>query len=382
MLSRALVLPRPPEESFFLWGPRQVGKSSLLSATWPDAHTVDLLLTADYMRYLQNPGLLRDELRDAEPGTLVVIDEIQKLPALLDEVHWLIEKRHIVFAMCGSSARKVRRGHANLLGGRALRRELFGLVSTELGSDFDLVRMANHGTLPRHYLADRPQKRLQAYVDDYLKEEIAGEALVRNLPAFAGFLRAAAIGDTEILNYTNVARECGVSLPTVKAHYGILEDTLLGRHLPAFTARPKRRVVLAPKFYFADVGVVNHLTARGPLAIGSELFGKALESLIHHELCAFREYRERPWTMSYWRLASGIEVDFVLGDAKVAIEVKSIKNVTSQHLNGLGAIAEDHPGLERRILVCMEPRRRRLESGIEVMPVNVFLSELWAGRIA
>ncbi|MBL8753913.1 MAG: ATP-binding protein [Planctomycetes bacterium] len=382
MVSRALVLPARPEESFFLWGPRQVGKSSLLAATWPDARTIDLLLTEEYLRYLQNPGRLRDELRDAEPGTLVVLDEVQKVPALLDEVHWLIEKRGVVFAMCGSSARKVRRGHANLLGGRALRRELFGLVSTELGDQFDLVRMANHGTLPRHYLTDRPAKRLQAYVDDYLKEEVAAEALVRNLPAFAGFLRAAAIGDTEMLNYTNVARECGVSLPTVKAHYGILEDTLLGRPLPAFSLRPKRRTILTPKFYFADVGVVNHLTARGPLAPGGELFGKALENVIHHELCAFREYRERPWGMSYWRLASGIEVDFVLGDAAVAIEVKSTTNVATQHLNGLGAFAEDHPQVKRRILVCLEPRRRTLESGIEVMPVTTFLRELWAGRIA
>ena len=366
----------------FLWGPRQVGKSSLLAATWPDAHTLDLLLTSEYLRYLQNPGLLRDELRDAEPGTLVIVDEVQKVPALLDEVHWLIEKRGLVFALCGSSARKVRRGHANLLGGRALRRELFGLVSAELGDGFDLVRMINQGTLPRHYLTDRPAKRLQAYVDDYLKEEIAAEALVRNVATFAGFLRAAAIGDTEILNYTNIARDCGVSLPTVKAHYGILEDTLLGRHLPAFTARPKRRAIQAAKFYFADVGVVNHLTHRGPLQPGSELFGIALENVLHHELCAYREYRERPWTMSYWRLASGIEVDFVLGDAEVAIEVKSATHIGRQHLNGLGAFAEDHPEVKRRILVCLEPRRRKLESGIEVLPVSTFLRELWAGRIA
>jgi predicted AAA+ superfamily ATPase len=206
--------------------------------------------------------------------------------------------------------------------------------------------------------------------------------LVRNLPAFAGFLRIAAIGDTEILNYTNVARECGVSLPTVKAHHGILEDTLLGRSLPAFTLRPKRRAILTPKFDFADVGVVNHLAARGPLAPGSELFGKALESVIHHELCAYREYRERPWSMSYWRLASGIEVDFVLGAAEVAIEVESTTNVTTQHLDGLGAFREEYPEGKRRILVCLEPRRRTLESGIEVLPVTTFLRDLWSGRIA
>lgn len=382
MLVRSLVLPKVPTESFFLWGPRQVGKSSLLAATYGEARTIDLLLGEEYARYLQNPGRLRDELRDAERGSLVVIDEVQKVPALLDEVHWLIEKRGICFAMCGSSARKVRRGHANLLGGRALRCELFGLVSEELGDAFDVVRMANHGTLPRHYLAERPGKRLQAYVDDYLKEEIAAEALVRNLPAFAGFLRAAAIGDTELVNFVNIARECGISAPTVKDHYGILEDTLLGRFLPAFTARPKRRAILAPKFYFADVGVVNHLTRRGEVAPGSELFGKALENVIHHELCAFREYRDRTWGMAFWRLASGVEVDFVLGDAEVAIEVKSTGNVGTAQLAGLGSFADEYPEVRRRILVCMEPKRRRLESGIEVMPVTVFLRELWAGRIA
>lgn len=382
MLPRALPLPEQPTESFFLWGPRQVGKSSLLRHVWPDAVWIDLLLTEEYLRYLREPGLLRDELREAAPGTLVVIDEVQKVPALLDEVHWLIERCGLVFALCGSSARKVRHGHANLLGGRALRRELLGLVSAELGDEFDPFRMANHGPLPRHYLADQPARRIRAYVDDYLKEEIAAEALVRNLPAFADFLRAAALGDTEILNYTNIARECGVSLPTVKAYYGILEDTLLGRHLPAYTARPKRRVIQAPKFYFADVGVVNHLAKRGPLQPGGELFGKALENVLHHELAAFREYHERDWSLGYWRLASGLEVDFVIGEAEVAIEVKSIAKVGTEHLHGLGAFAEDHPEVRRRIVVCNEPKRRKLSSGIEIVPVKTFLQELWKGGVA
>lgn len=379
-----MTLPARPDESFFLWGPRQVGKSSLLRASYPHAHWVDLLRTDEHSRYLQTPSLLRDELRDAARGTLVVVDEVQKVPALLDEVHWLIEQKGIVFALCGSSARKVRRGHANLLGGRALRRELFGLVSDELGDEFDVVRMANHGNLPRHYLADRPQKRIEAYVVDYLREEVAAEALVRNVPAFSDFLRAAAVGDTELVNFANVARECGVSQPTVKAHYEVLQDTLLGFFLPAFTHRPKRRVIQAPKFYFADVGVVNHLARRGPLAPGSELFGKAFESVVLHELRAFREYRERDWHIGYWRLASGIEVDFVLtsGEGEVAIEVKATSKVNTQHLQGLGAFAEDHPRVGRRILVCLEPRRRRTESGIEILPIGTFLKDLWAGRIA
>jgi uncharacterized protein len=341
MFSRSLPLPENPTESFFLWGPRQVGKSHLLLQRYPDAKWVDLLLTQEYVRYLERPGLLRDELRSMPPGTLTVIDEVQKVPALLDEVHWLIERQALVFALCGSSARKVRRGHANLLGGRALRHELFGLVSDELRDQFDLIRFVNHGTLPRHYLAERPGPMLRAYVDDYLKEEIAAEGVVRSLPTFSEFLRAAAIGDTELINYSNIARECGRSVNTVKEYYQILVDTLLGRFLPAWTRRPKRRVIQAPKFYFADVGVVNHLARRGRLEPGSELFGKALENLVHHELCAWREYHEQDLELSFWRLASGIEVDFLVGDIELAIEVKSARRVADSHLSGLRALRED-----------------------------------------
>lgn len=382
MLQRSLSLPKSPTDSFFLWGPRQVGKSSLLMQAYPQARRIDLLLTEEYLRYLQRPGLLRDELRDAPPGTLTIIDEIQKVPALLDEVHWLIERQRQVFVLCGSSARKLRRGHANLLGGRALRHELFGLVSEEIGADLDLVRYANHGTLPRHYLAAQPASRLRAYADDYLKEEIAAEALVRNLPAFADFLRDAAIGDTELVNYANVARECARAANSVKEYYQILVDTLIGRFLPAWTRRPKRRVIQAPKFYFADVGVVNHLARRGPLSPGSELFGKALENLLHHELCAWREYARVDTALSYWRLASGVEVDFLLGEAEVGIEVKSTRRVADAHLAGLRALREDQPQVRRRVLVCLEAKPRRTPDGIEILPVESFLGALWGGSFA
>jgi len=382
MLQRSLSLPASPKDSFFLWGARQVGKSSLLQARYPTARRIDLLLTEEFVRYTERPGLLRDELRDAPPGTLTIIDEVQKVPALLDEVHWLIENRRLVFALCGSSARKLRRGHANLLGGRAERYELSGLVSEEIGPTADLVRMANHGVLPRHYLSDSPARLMRAYVDDYLKEEIAAEALVRNLPAFSGFLRAAAIGDTELVNFTNIARECGVSSPTVKEYYQILVDTLMGRFLPAYTRCPKRRVIQAPKFYFADVGVVSQLAQRSVVATGSELFGKALENLVHHELCAYREYRTRSWDLSYWRLASGIEVDFIIGHTDVAIEVKSSARVSSHHLSGLTALREDHPKTGRRLLVSLEPKRRVTQDGIEILPVMQFLRALWADEIA
>jgi uncharacterized protein len=381
MLRRSLSLPSPPRGSFFLWGPRQVGKSSLLRAHYPAARVVDLLVTEDFVRYAQRPGLLRDELRDAAPGTFTVIDEIQKVPALLDEVHWLIENRGQVFALCGSSARKLRRGHANLLGGRAERYELFGLVSAELATRFDLVRALNRGYLPRHYLSDRPGRLLAAYVADYLKEEVAAEGLIRNLPAFAAFLSAAALSDAELVNYTNIARECGVSANAVKEYFQILVDTLLGRFLPAYTRRPKRRVIQAPKFYFADVGVVNQIARRGALEPGGELFGKALENFVCHELTAYREYRERSWDLHYWRLASGIEVDFVTSDLAAAIEVKATRHAGDHHLGGLRAIAVDQPGIGRRLLVCLEPRRRVTADGIEVLPVQAFLRRLWQGEL-
>ena len=381
MLTRCLHLPAHPEDSFFLWGPRQVGKSSLLRVTYPDARLLDLLLTEEYLRYLRRPGLLRDELRDASAGTLTILDEIQKVPMLLDEVHWLIENRRLVFALCGSSARKLRRGHANLLGGRAVRHELFGLVSREVGDDFDLLRFLNHGYLPRHYLTSDPTRRLRAYVGDYLTEEVAAEGLVRRLPAFASFLWAAALADTELVNFSNIARECGVSANTVKEYYQILVDTLLGRFLPAFTHRPKRRVIRAPKFYFADVGVVNHLARRGRIEAGSELFGKALENYIVHEVTAFLSYHDRNAGLSYWRLAGGTEVDLVVGDMEAAIEIKATARASNHHTAGLRAIQEDHPQVGRRILVCMEPRRRVRQDGIEILPVRAFLDRLWGGEL-
>jgi len=384
MFSRALRLPPPGTESFFLWGPRQTGKSTLLRDAYPGrVPWVDLLKADEFRRYLARPERLREEL-EAEPpgpGRQIVIDEIQKVPALLDEVHWLIENRGFHFALCGSSARKVRRGAANLLGGRAIRYELHGLTAHELGREFDLDRLLNHGTLPRIYEASRPGRLLEAYVADYLKEEVAAEGLVRNLPTFSDFLDVAALSDGELVNFSNVARECGVSSPTARSYFEILVDTLLGRWLPAYRKRPKRRVIGAPKFYFADVGVVNRLAKRGRLVPGSELYGKAFEHWVLHELSAFLAYRDVGLGLAYWRLASGIEVDFVLGDMQVAIEAKSAERITRDHLKGLRRLAEDHPRVGRRVVVCREPRARNTEDGIEVLPYAGFVRRLWAGEL-
>lgn len=381
MFKRLLRLPTPGTETFFLWGPRQTGKTTLLGDTYPDALWIDLLLAEEYRRYLQNPELLREKLALQPSVRHVVIDEVQKVPQLLDEAHWLLEHRKVHFALCGSSARKVRRGQANLLGGRAVRYELHGLTAQEIGREFDLDRMLNHGYLPRIYLSDRPRRLLNGYVADYLKEEVAAEGLVRNLPVFSEFLNVAALSDAEIVNFSTIARDCGVSSHTIKSYFEILEDTLLGRWLRAYTKRPKRRVIGAPKFYFSDVGVVNHLARRGEIQRGSELFGKAFENWVFHELSAHNAYGERFARLAHWRLAGGVEVDFIINDMELAIEAKASSKVTEDHLRGLRSLVQDQPRVKRRIVVCLEKHSRRTEDGIDVLSTSDFCSRLSAGDL-
>lgn len=376
---RQLQLPENPTKSFFLWGPWQTGKTTLLKAAYPDALRIDLLKTDDLVRFTQRPALLRELVQVHPPDKLVVIDEIQKAPALLDEIHYLIQERGQVFVMCGSSARKLRRGQVNLLGGRALRHELLGLSSVELGENFSLERMLNTGPLPDHYDADDAAPLLRAYVQDYLREEILEEGLARNLPVFSDFLRTAAIGDTEVLNMTNVAREVGVAASTVRGHYAILEDTLMGAFLPCFTLRPKRRTVQAPKFFFRDVGVVNLLTRRKSIEPGSQPFGKAFENWLFHELSAHTRYSGLHYDICYWRLSSGIEVDFILGQAGLAVEAKGKQRVTETDLRGLVQFQKEYPDVPHRILVCLEPQRRRTDDGIDILPWQDFIRGLWQG---
>ena len=308
-------------------GAASTGKTTLLLATYPDAFWVDLLKADEFRRYLQNPETLREALAALGSIRQVVIDEVQKGPQLLEEAHWFHEHRGIRFALCGSSARKVKRGRANLLGGRAVRYELHGLTAQEIGGEFDLNRILNHGYLPTIYQSDNPRPLLNGYVADYLKEEVAAEGLVRNLSVYSEFLNMAALADAELVNFSTIARDCGVSSHTIKAYFQILEDTLLGRWLPAYTRRPKRRVIAAPKFYFGDVGIVNQLARRGDLQRGSELYGKAFENWVFHELCACNAYSNAFAKLAYWRLPSGIEVDFIVNDMQLAIEAKATAKV-------------------------------------------------------
>lgn len=313
----------------------------------------------------------------------VVIDEIQKVPSLTDEVHLLIEDHKIRFGLCGSSARKLKQVHANMLGGRALRLELFGLVYPEIKAQFDLETIINRGTLPSHFLSEQAQNLMPGYIGDYLKEEIAAEGFVRNLPAFSHFLHAAAFSDSEILVYKNIASDCGVALNTVRSYFEILEDTLIGRRLSAYTARPKRKVIHAPKFYFFDVAIVNYLAKRGSLISGSSSFGKAFENWLFNEILAYKQYNQKNVELSYWRLAdSGAEVDFIVGDLEAAIEAKSSNNIQNRDLKGLREIERDHPNkLAKRIVVCLENTSRETEDGILILPVREFLEQLWQGQI-
>ena len=366
------------DDSVFLWGARQVGKSTLVKKLFPDAKVYDLLKSDEYSRLLRKPQLLREELVSYDETKIVIIDEIQKIPSLLDEVHWLIVNRGIRFILCGSSARKLKRVGTNLLGGRALPVMLFPFVSAEI-SDFNLFRAINNGMIPRHYMVQNPQKRLEAYIGVYLKEEIQEEAVVRQLSSFNRFLDVAAQCDGEMINYTNIAQDCGVSATTIKEYFNILEQTLIGYMIPAFTSSKKRRAITTKKFYYFDVGVVNYLLNRSNLQPGSIDFGHAFEHFMIQEIVAYLSYYEKREKLSYWRTANGYEVDAIIGDARVAIEFKSSEEVQSKHTKGLKAFEEDFPDA-RKIIVSLDCNKRIL-NGIEVIPALKFLQMLWNGYI-
>lgn len=365
-------------ESAFLWGARQTGKSTLLKALYPESIYFDLLLSNEYDRFIRNPALLREILLASGTKEIVIIDEIQRIPALLNEIHWLVVNNNSRFILSGSSPRNILRTGGNLLGGRALRYELYPLIYNEI-PDFDLVRALNNGLLPRHYLSVNPVRLLSAYIGSYLRDEIMAEAKIRNISSFSRFLEMAAFSNGEMVNYSNIASDCGISAPTVKEYFQILEDTLTGRFLPSFQKKPKRRVILAPKFYFFDIGVANYLLKRGRVEMGSESFGKAFEHFIYLELYAHSKYSDLNYTISYWRTASQIEVDFILGDHQIAIEVKSTEMVTTRHIKGLKSFAEEYQ-VQKLIIISNDPYQRQIEN-ITVLPWKIFLDQLWAGYI-
>lgn len=378
MYKRILNIESRLDDANFLLGARQTGKSTLLKELFPNTIYYDLLNTDIRKRFQKNPELLREILQNKPEGTLAIIDEISKVPELLDEVHWLMVNKNIKFILCGSSARKLKKQSSNTLGGRAIPMSFYPLVSAEI-PDFDIYRAVQNGMIPRHYVIDNAVRRLKAYVDIYLKEEIKEEALVRDVASFERFLEVAAICNGEILNYENIASDCGVSAKTVAAYFQILYDTLVGYEVPAYTKHIKRKLVQAPRFYYFDVGIVNYLLGRVSLKRGTDEFGHAFEHLVIQEIIAYLGYNESSEKLSYWRTYTGIEVDAVIGDARIAIEIKSADEIQPKHKKNLKIFGEEHPDA-KKIIVSLDKMTREV-NGIEMIYVLDFLEMLWDGKI-
>ncbi|MBX3166864.1 MAG: ATP-binding protein [Candidatus Eremiobacteraeota bacterium] len=360
-------------KSHFLLGPRQTGKTSLIRHSLPGVRVYDLLDATTFLALSREPGRLGQELISGEQQ--VVIDEIQRLPGLLNEVHRLIEERGVNFLLTGSSARKLRRGGVNLLGGRARTKRLHPLTYKELGSHFQIEAVVSRGTLPSVYFSDDPGADLEAYAGSYLQEEIMAEGATRNVPAFSRFLRVASQCNGTVVNFTQVASDAQVARTTVYEYFDILKDTLILHELPAWRKSASRKPLVSSKYYFFDVGVVATLQGRRFRA-GTPEYGEAMETYLMHELVAHRDYAGGA-PLACWRSASGYEVDFVLGD-HTAVELKAKDTISAKDLRPLRALAEE--GVMKRLLCVSLDRQPRLVDGIEVVPLTQFLQRLWEGE--
>jgi uncharacterized protein len=350
IVERILDLPALLQrKSHFLLGPRQTGKTFLIQHTLHDARIYDLLDHSVYLALSQDPGRMAQEL--SAKDKLVVIDEIQRLPELLNEVHRLIESRRLRFLLTGSSARKLRRGGVNLLGGRARTKYLHPLTYKELGERFDLAKATERGLLPSIYFSDDPRADLQSYAGSYLQQEIVAEGATRNIPAFSRFLKVAALCNGTIVNFTNVANDAQVKRTTVYEYFEILKDTLILYELSAWRKTRKRKPLASSKYFFFDVGVVSALQGR-TFRAGTPEFGEALETYLMHELTSYRDYVSQQ-SLSYWRSTTGFEVDFIIGD-HTAVEVKAKENVSAQDLKSLRALAEEKQ-VKRYLCVSLDP---------------------------
>lgn len=377
LIKRIQQLNVPADKSAFLWGPRKTGKSTLIRQQFAQAFFIDLLDYDLYLSLSQKPTLLRQFVEAQQSGT-IVIDEIQKIPHLMDEIHWLIESRGYQFIMSGSSARKFRREGTNLLGGRAWRYELYPLVTREL-ENFDLDEVLLTGLIPAHHLSPDSSRDRRAYVNDYLKEEIQMEALTRNLPAFSRFLHSAALTNGMLLNYSNAAREAGVSVKTIRQYYQILEDTLIGRQLLPWRRSKKRRLIETAKFFFFDTGIVSILLGQLRLIPGTSEYGRAFEHFLLQECWAYSHYSGLEFPLSFWRSASGAEVDLIIGDAEVILEIKSATRAP-ERTKGLHLFRQEHC-CHKCFIVSRDPLPRKLDNGITILPWQHFCKMLWAGEI-
>ena len=378
---RCLKFTLPKGQSAFLWGARKTGKSTWLREHYPDSLYFDFLKTDLMLEYARQPSALREQLLAKDLHTLtspIILDEVQKVPQVLDEVQWLIETQALSFILCGSSARKLKRGQANLLGGRAWRFEMHPLTSTEIPK-FNLLQALNRGLLPAHYAQVQYRRSLRAYVLDYLKEEVFAEGLARNVAAFSRFFDAVGYSHGELINYSNIARDSGVDSKTVKEYYQILVDTLLGSFVEPFKRRQSRQVIIkAPKFYLFDVGVAGTLVRREITEAKGEQFGRAFEHFIFMELNAHRSYTELNYDINFWRTKSGLEVDFILAGGEVAVEVKGAGRVANRDMHALQSFAEEF-GPKHALMICNE-KEERLVGKVRIVPWRTFLARLWAGK--
>jgi predicted AAA+ superfamily ATPase len=375
--NRILNLPNLLEKkSFFLLGPRSTGKSTLIDDQLVGAKKYDLLSANVYRDLLRRPSLIEEQQIDS--SQIIVIDEIQKLPELLDEVHRLIQKRNFRFLLTGSSARKLKRGGANLLAGRAWTSHMLPLCSPEI-PNFSLDQYLNRGGLPQVYQSNFFREELKEYVSTYVKEEIQAEAITRNTSAFSEFLDILALSNGQEINYENLASDCQVSPLTIKNYIQIIADTLIGFTIPAFIKTKKRKAITRGKHYLFDIGVTNTLCNRSEILPKSELFGFAFEHFILLEIRAYLTYTRSLQQINYWRSTSQFEVDFIIGN-ELAIEVKSSDLITERHTKGLLALKEE--GIVKKyIVVSNDPEKRTLKNGIEIYPYELFLKELWDHKL-
>lgn len=383
MYKRQLKIQLPKGQSAFLWGARQTGKSTYLKSHFPNSLKYDFLQSDLYLAFMKEPHRLREELLEkniAGAEQPVILDEVQKIPLLLDEVHWLIENKKISFILCGSSARKLKREKANLLGGRAWRFDMHPLVFPEV-PNFNLLRALQQGLLPSHYQSEHPEKMLRAYVNDYLTEEIKAEGLSRNLAAFAKFLEAASFSHGQLVEYKNIASDCGVDAKTVKEYFEILKDTYIGSLLQPLHKKVGRKSLSAtPKFYFFDSGVANFLSKTPITQLKGAQAGISFEGYLFHELNTYRSYTEKDFDLHYWRTSRGHEVDFVLNKNEVYIEAKISNNVKLSDINGLRILLDESPA-KKAYVVCLEKRPRLLTTPegkqVHILPWKDFLEALW-----
>lgn len=439
-IKRHLNIELPPKQSAFLWGARKTGKSTYLKNNFPDAYYYDLLKSDIYLKFLKAPHILREEVlaMDNKQNT-IIIDEIQKVPQLLDEIHWLIENTDHNFILCGSSARKLKKHSVNMLGGRAWKYNFYPLVFSELAdNNFDLLRIFNNGLIPSHYHMLNARRSLKAYVEDYISQEILAEGLVRNLPGFSRFIDILKFCDGETINYTNIARQASIDAKTVKEYFAILVDTMLGYYLLPFKEKLSRDSIFEmPKFYLFDVGLSNYLKNKQFKGLDDIDVGRSLEQLVFLEINAYKHYQDLNFEINYWRTKSGLEIDFILDRGRICIEVKKSKLVHKSEFTAIKAFNEDitpernirplakptyneemkgaygaqnpnilnttvfniHEDLslgatqqlqlevelcKRSIIVSMEDNKRLIQYdgfNIEIYPIKQFLQELWEGKI-